>query len=109
MVDFGELKDKAQDLVAQHADTVKGGITKAGDFIGDKVGHDKLNPIEDKLHDLVDKAAGKDDDVPPPVDLNETPVATPPRWSRGWSRPRRSFTQRLRPQSESPKLSNTQA
>jgi hypothetical protein len=78
MVDFGELKDKAQDLVAQHADTVKGGITKAGDFIGEKVGHDKLNPIEDKLHDLVDKAAGKDDDVPPPVDLNETPVAPPP-------------------------------
>jgi hypothetical protein len=64
MVDFGELKDKAQDLVAQHSDTVKGGITKAGDFIGEKVGHDKTNPIEDKLHDLVDKAAGKDD-VPP--------------------------------------------
>jgi hypothetical protein len=78
MVDFGELKDKAQDLVAQHSDTVKDGITKAGDFIGEKVGHDKLNPIEDKLHDLVDKAAGKDDDVPPPVDLNQTPVAPPP-------------------------------
>ena len=78
MVDFGELKDKAQDLVAQHSDTVKGGITKAGDFIGEKVGHDKTNPIEDKLHDLVDKAAGKDDDVPPPVDLNETPVSPPP-------------------------------
>ena len=78
MVDFGELKDKAQDLVAQHADTVKEGITKAGDFVGDKVGHDKLNPIEDKLHDLVDKAAGKDDGVPPPVNLNETPVAPPP-------------------------------
>jgi hypothetical protein len=69
MVDFGELKDKAQDLVAQHSDTVKDGITKAGAFVGDKVGHDKVNPIEDKLHDLVDKAAGKDDTPPaaPPV------------------------------------------
>ena len=64
MVDFGELRDKAQDLVAQHSDTVKDGITKAGAFVGEKVGHDKVDPIEDKLHGLVDKAAGKDA-VPP--------------------------------------------
>ena len=67
MVDFGELKDKAQHLVAQHSNTVKGGITKAGDFVGEKVGHDKINPIEDKLRDLVDKAAGKDGPTQPPV------------------------------------------
>ncbi len=69
MVDFGELQDKAQGLVAQHSDTVKEGITKAGAFVGDKVGHDKVNPIQHKLHDLVDKAAGKDDTPPsePPV------------------------------------------
>lgn len=77
MVDFGELKDKAQDLVAQHADSVKDGITKAGDFVGEKVGHDKINPIEDKLHDLVDKAAGRDD-VVPPVTPPVTPPANPP-------------------------------
>ena len=71
---FRELKDKAQDLVAQHSDTVKQGITKAGDFVGDKVGHDKVNPIEDKLHDLVDKAAGKDDEVPPPAAPQSPPV-----------------------------------
>jgi hypothetical protein len=64
MVDFEELKNKAQDLVAQHSDTVKEGITKAGSFVGEKVGHDKVDPVEDKLHDLVDKVAGKDD-VPP--------------------------------------------
>ena len=74
MVDFSELKDKAQDLVAQHADTVKDGITKAGDFVGDKIGHDKVNPVEEKLHDLVDKAAGNDDQPPvPPV----TPTPPP--------------------------------
>ena len=64
MVDFNELKDKAQDLLTQHADTIKDGITKTGDFVGEKVGHDKVDPIEDKLHGLVDKAAGQDD-VPP--------------------------------------------
>ena len=70
MVDFGELKDKAQDLVSQHSDTVKQGISKAGEFVGDKVGHDKVDPIEDKLHGLVDQAAGKDGGPQPP--------ATPP-------------------------------
>ena len=55
MVDFNELKDKAQDLVAQHADTIKDGITKTGDFVGEKVGHDKVDPIEEKLHSLVDR------------------------------------------------------
>ena len=83
MVDFGELKDKAQDLVAQHSDTVKEGITKAGDFVGEKVGHDKINPIEDKLHDLIDKAAGKDDVPPaapptPPTPPPTAPPAAPP-------------------------------
>lgn len=65
MVDFNELKDKAQDLVAQHADTIKDGIAKTGDFVGDKVGHDKVDPIEEKLHGLVDKAAGRDEQPPP--------------------------------------------
>lgn len=77
MVDFGELKDKAQGLVAEHADKIKEGITKAGDFVGDKIGDDKTNPVEDKLHDLVDKAAGKDDDVtPPPVKPSVVPPTT---------------------------------
>jgi hypothetical protein len=70
MVDFNELKDKAQGLVAQHADTIKDGITKTGDFVGEKVGHDKVDPIEEKLHSLVDQAAGKDDagkDEQPPA------------------------------------------
>ncbi len=65
MVDFNELKDKAQDLVAQHADTIKEGITKTGDFVGDKVGHEKVDPIEEKLHGFVDKAAGRDEQQPP--------------------------------------------
>ncbi len=77
MVDFEELKNKAQDLAAQHSDTIKQGITKAGDFVGDKVGHDKVNPVEDKLHDLVDKVAGRDDQPPAPP-VTPTPPPTPP-------------------------------
>jgi len=68
MVDFNELKDKAQGLLSQHSDTIKDGITKTGDFVGEKVGHDKVDPIEEKLHGLVDKAARTD----------EPPAATPP-------------------------------
>ncbi|HZM67003.1 MAG TPA: antitoxin [Nakamurella sp.] len=66
MVDFGELKDKAQALAAQHSDTIKQGISKTGDFVGKKVGHDKVDPVEGKLHDLVDKVAGKDGQPPVP-------------------------------------------
>lgn len=66
MVDFNELKNKAQAFAAEHAEQVKDGITKAGDFVGKKIGDDKVNPVEEKLHGLVDKAAGKDDLPPPP-------------------------------------------
>ena len=72
MVDFNELKNKAQDVVAQHADTVKGGITKAGDFVGGKIGDDKVDPIEEKLHDVVDSLAGKNVDPPKPPAPPET-------------------------------------
>jgi len=71
MVDFNELADKAKGLVGEHADKIKSGITKTGDFVGDKIGHDKVNPIEQKARDLVDKLAG--DQAP----ATEPPVAPP--------------------------------
>ena len=74
MVDFEELKNKAQDLAAQHSDTIKKGITKAGDFVGDKVGHEKVNPVQETLHGLVDKAAGRQAPPAPPA----TPPPSPP-------------------------------
>ncbi len=76
MVDFEELKNKAQELAAQHSDTIKQGITKAGDFVGEKVGQDKVNPVQDKLHGLVDKVAGRDEPPAPPA--GTTPPTTPP-------------------------------
>jgi hypothetical protein len=58
MVDFGELKDKAENLVAEHGDQIKQGIDKVGDFVGDKIGHDKVDPIEEKLTGFVDSLGG---------------------------------------------------
>ncbi len=79
MVDFKQLRDKAQGLLADHSDSVKQGITKAGGFVGGKVGHDKVDPIEGKLHGFVDKAAGKDGTMPPAPPTAQPPVdPTPP-------------------------------
>jgi hypothetical protein len=72
MVDFDELKNKAQGFVDQHADTVKGGITKAGDFVGSKIGDEKVDPIEEKLHDVVDTLAGRNENPPTPPAPPET-------------------------------------
>lgn len=61
MVDFEGMKDKAQDFIADHEGQVKDGIKKAGDFVGGKVGHDKVDGVEGKLTGLVDKLAGNPD------------------------------------------------
>jgi hypothetical protein len=59
MVDFDELKDKAQEFVGDHADRIKGGIDKAGEFVADKIGHeDTVDKVEDALSGIVDKLAG---------------------------------------------------
>ena len=39
MVDFDALKAKAEGLVGEHADQVKQGIDKAGDFVTGKIGY----------------------------------------------------------------------
>lgn len=57
MVDFNQLRSKAEELLGEHSDKVKTGIDKIGDVVGRKVGHDKADPIEQKLHGFVDKVA----------------------------------------------------
>lgn len=81
MVDFAGMADKAKSMVSDNSDKIKEGITKAGDFVGGKIGHDKVDPIEEKLSGLVDKVGGEtrgaaaaDPQPVPPV----TPPATPP-------------------------------
>ena len=73
MVDFSGLADKAKDLVAEHSEQVKSGVEKVGEFAGNKFGHDKVDPIEDKIGAFVDKLAGEQN--PPPV---VPPVVPPP-------------------------------
>jgi hypothetical protein len=58
MVDFNELKNKAQDLVAEHSEQVKSGIEKVGGLVGGRIGHDRTDGVEQKLSGLVDKIAG---------------------------------------------------
>lgn len=76
MVDFGELKDKAEAFVSEHADQIKQGIGKAGDLVGSKIGHDKVDPVEEKISGFLD-GLGKDKpgETAPPA---ETPPVTPP-------------------------------
>lgn len=59
MVDFDELKDKAQDLVGDHAEQIKDGVEKVGGFVADKIGHeDTVDKVEDAISGFVDKLAG---------------------------------------------------
>lgn len=76
MVDFGGLKDKAESFIAQNDEKIKGGIEKVGDFVGGKIGHEKVDGVEDKLTGLVDKLAGKDGDQPTPPPAPTTPPTT---------------------------------
>ncbi|NNG37599.1 antitoxin [Nakamurella aerolata] len=87
MVDFGGLADKAKDFVGDNADKIKDGIKKAGDAVGNKVGHDKVDGVEEKLTGLVDKisrdeaaqeggAAGQP--APNPQAPQTPPAQTPP-------------------------------
>ena len=72
MVDFGGLADKAKGLISEHDEKVKLGVEKAGEFVGNKIGHEKVDPIEDKIDALIDKLAA---DPNSPV---EAPVKQPP-------------------------------
>lgn len=77
MVDFGDMKDKAQDFISEHDDQVKQGIGKVGDFVGDKIGHDKVDGIEEKLSGFVDKLSGHDAAAAPEAPATPATPATP--------------------------------
>ena len=80
MVDFGELKNKAEAFASEHADQIKQGIGKAGDLVGNKIGHDKVDPVEEKIAGFLD-GLGKDkpgETAPPVTPPAATPPVTPP-------------------------------
>jgi len=58
---FDGGKEKLQDTVAAHADSIKGGIDKAGSVVDGKTGGkytDKVTTAQEKSKDLVDGLAG---------------------------------------------------
>ena len=83
MVDFNELADKAKGLVGDHADQIKSGIDKTGDFVGGKIGRDKVDPIQEKVKGLVDKLAAQpapsaEPTTPPAAQEPPAPAPEPP-------------------------------
>lgn len=59
MVDFDELRRKAEDAAENNADKVDSGIDKAADFLGDKFGHaDQIDKAADKLKDVIPGEGG---------------------------------------------------
>lgn len=77
MVDFGELKNKAEAFATEHAAQIKQGIGKAGDLVGNKVGHDKVDKVEEKLTGFLD-GLGKDKDALPDIPTVTTPTPSSP-------------------------------
>ena len=56
MVDFDELKNKAEGLLHEHGDKVESGIDKVADIAGQKFGHeDQIDSAAEKLKGFVDK------------------------------------------------------
>ena len=75
MVDFGELRNKAEALISEHDDKIKQGIDKVGDLVGKKIGNDKVDPIEKKLRRFIDSVGG---DKPAAPAADPVPPVTPP-------------------------------
>ena len=56
MVDFDELKGKAEGLLKEHGDQVEAGIDKAADLAGQKFGHEEqIDNAADKLKGFLDR------------------------------------------------------
>ena len=68
MVDFGELKSKAEKLAEEHAGQVDNAIDKAADLLGGKFGHEsQVDKGAEKLKDLL-PGSGDDDAAAKPKD-----------------------------------------
>ncbi|HZC71015.1 MAG TPA: antitoxin [Jatrophihabitans sp.] len=55
MVDFDDLRDKAEKLLGEHGDKVEDGIDKLADVAGNRLGHEtQIDQAADKLKGFVD-------------------------------------------------------
>jgi hypothetical protein len=53
VVDLNDLAGKAKDLVAGNADKIDDVVDKVASFAGDKLGHDKVDPVKEKVKALI--------------------------------------------------------
>lgn len=68
MVDFDELRNKAESLLGEHPDQVESGIDKLADLAGKQFGHSgQIESAADKLKDFVDKQHGSEPAKKPPA------------------------------------------
>jgi hypothetical protein len=60
MVDFDDLKNKAEALLDEHGDQIEDGIEKVAGLAGKKFGHEgQIDQAADKLKDFVDDRQAK--------------------------------------------------
>lgn len=60
-----KLRKQAEDIAEDHGDKIADGVDKATDMIDDKTGgkySDKLDQVDDKAADAIDKLAGDADE-----------------------------------------------
>ena len=55
MIDFDDLKDKAEDLVEDHGDKVEQGIDKLADLAADRFGHEaQIDKAAEKAKEFIE-------------------------------------------------------
>ena len=64
MVDLNGLADKAKDLAAANADKIDDVVDKVAGFAGDKFGHDKVDPVKDKVKSLIPRPEAAEAEEP---------------------------------------------
>jgi hypothetical protein len=65
MVDFDDLKGKAEKLLGEHGDKVEDGIDKLADLAGKQLGHEtQIDQAADKLKDFVDNQQARQHATP---------------------------------------------
>jgi hypothetical protein len=64
MVDFGELREKAEKMAEEHSDQVDNAIDKAAGLLGGKFGHEsQVAQGAEKLKDLIPGEGERPDDA----------------------------------------------
>jgi hypothetical protein len=65
MVDLNALTEKAKDLAAGNADKIEEVVDKVAAFAGDKLGHDRVAPVKDKVKAMIPRGAEGVEEPPP--------------------------------------------